>query len=337
MLFPWGCWLMRYETKIAIAAAGLALLAGCNGLASGPEKMPATAANPAPEVADYPTMLGAPYSVGTISYTPEDIPNYDEVGLASVYGADIVGKPTANGEIFAASAVSAAHKTMPLPSYVEVTALDTGRTIIVRVNDRGPMANDRLIALSPGAARQLGIGEQVAGVRVRRVNPPELERAALRSGQPASPRIDTPESLLKVLRDKLAKQPRTGTPAIAAAPSKAAAAPAKAVKSTAAQTTPGDAKAQPAPAKTVPAKPAEAKPAPTSPAAINGYVVQVAAFASRASAEALAKKLGANVLTTPDGKFHRVRYGPFASQSEAQAALKQARSKGYPQARLLRE
>jgi rare lipoprotein A len=72
-----------------------------------------------------------------------------------------------------------------MPSYVEITALDTGRTILVRINDRGPMTNDRLIDLSEGAARQLGIVDKgTTGVRVRRVNPPENEKSALRAGRP---------------------------------------------------------------------------------------------------------------------------------------------------------
>src|SRR3546814_14674210 len=75
------------------------------------------------------------------------------------------------------------HKTLPLPSYVEVTALDTGRTILVRVNDRGPMVTDRLIGLSLGAAEQLGIADGVTAVRVRRTNPPAAERRLLRAGE----------------------------------------------------------------------------------------------------------------------------------------------------------
>ena len=118
--------------------------------------------------------------------------------------AKIGRQVAANGEAFIPSAFTAAHKTLPLPSYVEVTALDTGRTILVRINDRGPFANDRLIDLSAGAARQLGItGQGVTGVRVRKVNPPEQERAALRSGRSVAERIATPESLLRVLNMKL--------------------------------------------------------------------------------------------------------------------------------------
>jgi rare lipoprotein A len=91
-------------------------------------------------------------------------------------------------------AISAAHHTLPLPSYAEVTDLKTGRTILVRVERRGPGDSQHAIELSPGAAAQLGIAAgSNEGVRVRRVNPPEQDRALLRSGNPAPERMATPK------------------------------------------------------------------------------------------------------------------------------------------------
>src|SRR3546814_11467809 len=110
-------------------------------------------------------MLGVPYKVGDTSYTPADVADYDAVGYASRYGDDHAGKPTANGEDFDPAAISAAHNTLPLPSYVEETALDTGRTILVRVNDREPKANVRQIDLSPADAAQRGRIDGRTGVR----------------------------------------------------------------------------------------------------------------------------------------------------------------------------
>src|SRR3546814_18298862 len=92
-------------------------------------------------------MLGVPYKVGDTSYTPADVADYDAVGYANRYGHDHAGKPTANGEDFDPAAISAAHMTLPLPSYVEVPAPDNRPTILVRVTDPGPMANDPLIDL----------------------------------------------------------------------------------------------------------------------------------------------------------------------------------------------
>jgi rare lipoprotein A len=307
------------------------LLSACGG--DGPKTIAAAEKAPSASVSDIPVKLGSPFTVGTTTYTPEDTSNYDEVGVAGWYGKELQGNPTANGEAFVSGAITAAHKTLPMPSYVEVTALETGRTILVRINDRGPMTNDRLIDLSEGAARQLGISEQgVAPVRVRRVNPPEQDRAVLRAGQSAAARLDTPESLLKVLRDKLAKMPKPEAPKVAAPEivtipkAKPVTAPAKVITKPAATK---------APAKAEPAKPAA--PEVKAVSANAGYSVQVAAFSSKANADQLASKLDAKVVASSDGKLHRVRFGPFASESEAKAALKNVQAKGYPQARLLRE
>ncbi|HKK92669.1 MAG TPA: septal ring lytic transglycosylase RlpA family protein [Longimicrobiales bacterium] len=101
---------------------------------------------------------------------------YDQRGEASWYGDEFDGRPTATGETFDMFGLSAAHRTLPLHTFVEVTRLDTGTRVIVRINDRGPFARTdrRIIDLSYGAARQLGMVESgVAPVRVRVVTPPE--------------------------------------------------------------------------------------------------------------------------------------------------------------------
>ncbi|MFD1950546.1 septal ring lytic transglycosylase RlpA family protein [Sphingomonas arantia] len=134
-------------------------------------------------VADLPVRIGRPYTVRGRTYVPAEDPTYDAVGMASWYGSES-GSQTANGERFRPDWIGAAHRTLPLPSYVEVTALDTGRTILVRVNDRGPFASDRIIDLSRGAARLLGVERTgTFRVRVRRVFPSERDRAALRAGR----------------------------------------------------------------------------------------------------------------------------------------------------------
>jgi rare lipoprotein A len=112
--------------------------------------------------------LGAPYKVAGRWYIPKEDPNYDQTGIASWYGSDFHGRVTANGEIFDMAALTAAHPTLPLPSYAYVTNLENGRTVLVRINDRGPYANDRVIDLSREVARQLGSeGQGLARVRVR--------------------------------------------------------------------------------------------------------------------------------------------------------------------------
>jgi rare lipoprotein A len=112
--------------------------------------------------------LGSPYKVAGRWYVPREDPSYDEYGIASWYGADFHGRRTANGEVFDANALTAAHPTLPLPCYAYVTNVDNGKTVLVRVNDRGPYVNDRLIDMSYAAAKQLGYASQGrARVRVR--------------------------------------------------------------------------------------------------------------------------------------------------------------------------
>jgi len=113
-----------------------------------------------------------PYEINGRRYYPKAQPDYDEIGLASWYGAAEHNRRTADGEVFDQYGLSAAHKTLPLPSIVEVTNLANGRRIRVRLNDRGPFVDGRLIDLSRGAAEKLGFGRQgVARVRVRYISP----------------------------------------------------------------------------------------------------------------------------------------------------------------------
>jgi rare lipoprotein A len=113
-------------------------------------------------------MLGKPYQVGGIWYTPREEPGYNRVGRASWYGELFHGRRTANGEIYDMDRLSAASPTLPLPVYAQVTNLSNGRTIVVRINDRGPYANDRILDLSRRSAEVLGFrGSGTALVRVK--------------------------------------------------------------------------------------------------------------------------------------------------------------------------
>lgn len=113
----------------------------------------------------------------------------DQVGFASWYGDELRGRPTASGEPFNPDAYTAAHPTLPLQSHVEVTALDTGRTILVRINDRGPYHKGRIIDVSFAAARALGMtGHGARPVRIARVTPAGADAEALRSGRQAASR-----------------------------------------------------------------------------------------------------------------------------------------------------
>ena len=281
----------------------------------------ALAQGPAAMVEDRPVLLGEPYSVAGVTYRPADPAAYDEPGYAEPIDAGSKSATTANGEAFVAGAITAAHKSLPLPSYVEVTALDSGRTILVRINDRGPMRNDRIIGLSPGAMAQLGLAGGPAPVRVRRVNPPDQDQVALRRHEHAAERLESPPALLKVLRERLTK-----TAASPAMPPPVASTlkPAPRMRAGASFDT---APAPPA-ALATPAAPRTKAPAPPAKPAMTkgGYVVQVGAFSSRANADALAKRIGAQV-HGGEGLW-RVRFGPYPTRQAAQAGVRAAAAQG---------
>ena len=137
--------------------------------------------------------VGKPYTVGGRVYNPEENPNYSAEGLASWYGDDFHGRQTANGEIFDMASITAAHPTLPIPSYARVTNLANSKSIIVRVNDRGPYHANRVIDVSVRTAKLLGFYDNgVTRVRVDYVGRAALEgsddtklAATLRSGTPA--------------------------------------------------------------------------------------------------------------------------------------------------------
>lgn len=137
--------------------------------------------------------VGKPYVVAGRTYVPEEDVNYRAEGLASWYGDDFHGRQTANGEVFDMSSLTAAHPTLPMPSYARVTNLSNGKSLVVRVNDRGPYHGNRLIDVSNKAAELLEFkGNGVARVRVEYVGRAPLEgsddrqlMATLRTGVPA--------------------------------------------------------------------------------------------------------------------------------------------------------
>ncbi len=311
---------MRLPVNQLVPLAALTLLLGC-GSGDRPQAEPVPATNgPA---SDYPMVIGAPFVVDGVTYTPSDTMNYDTVGYAAM------------GETGDES-ISAAHRTLPVPSYVEVTSLDSGKTILVRVERRGPMTGDRLIELSPGATAQLGLlGKDRPPVRVRRVNPPEPERAMLRSRQRAPDRMDTPKSLVAVLMRKL--DPKAVVPALPDTPLAAGPVPKPSPAPSAAQAVVPRIKplprTRPVPATAPTPQPVSAAtPARTSPQ--GRFAVQAGAFSSRDRANVVAAKIGGHV--SPHGNLWIVHSGPFATRAAADAALAKAKSAGYSDARIQR-
>ncbi|HEX7822781.1 MAG TPA: SPOR domain-containing protein [Sphingobium sp.] len=264
-------------------------------------------------------------------------PMLDDVGYAGII-AD--SGPSMDGVIVAA------HRTLPVSAYAEVTSLATGRTIVVRIATHGLPGKDRVIDLSCGAIRQLGLSALPAPIRVRRVNPPEQEQAALNAGKPVAERIPSPPGLLSALRKKLPPAvhansrpesdecPRTAdettnrpdTPLPVTPKTPKAPPPARQV----AQEKP---KPKPALPDRVAPRPMVVPKSAVEPAKGSGFAIQVAAFSNRAKADALARTLGGHVETA--GGIARVRKGPYATEAAARAALPQIRAKGFADARVV--
>jgi rare lipoprotein A len=198
---PFGC-ARAFAAHFGALAAICLLLANCSGSSSFGSLDPrygvsssarvVAPGEPIPKGGGY-NRVGTPYTIAGRTYTPEENPNYRAEGVASWYGEDFHGRQTANGEVFDMHSMSGAHPTLPLPSYARVTNLSNNKSVIVRVNDRGPYSGNRLIDVSERAANLLGFhGSGLAPVRVEYVGRAPLEGsddrqliATLRTGEPA--------------------------------------------------------------------------------------------------------------------------------------------------------
>lgn len=228
---------------------------------------------------------------------------YTERGIASWYGRKFHGRRTANGEIYNMHAMTAAHRTMPLPSYARVRNPANGREIVVRVNDRGPFVRGRIIDLSYVAAIKLGVQSGLAPVEVTRITFEDIRSGAWRR----APGID-PTTPAAVADDAVPsfRSPPPVEPNAVLSPSEA---PAVArVADTAAAT------------------------ALESPAAADGFWVQLGAFKLRAGADAFHRRVAADLewlapllVVASDGELYRLQAGPYPARDEAQAMAQRVR------------
>jgi rare lipoprotein A len=259
--------------------------------------------------------IGAPYQVNGIWYVPAHEPDYDETGVASWYGDEFQGKPTANGEIFDMNVVSAAHPTLPIPSMVEVTNLTNGRSIIVRINDRGPFVGSRLIDLSSRGAELLGFRNQGhTNVRVRYVGPANAEPVvtAQNLSQPIHVAADTGTKPL-------------GEAAIAPPPPRP-----RAVASVA------------TPVAAAVAEQAAVTPQQTLTAQSGQAFVQVGAFSLLANANRLRDQTASlgpvqvvEAANAEGNTIYRVVLGPVANRAEALAKVQEINAGGTTSARVM--
>ena len=289
--------------KGAMIAAAFSTLAACaslGGKGDAPIGAPVVT-DPAPIVSG--TMR--PYQIRGRWYHPKEQPNYDEVGQASWYGSYHHGRSTSTGERFDMNGLTAAHKTLPLPSLVEVTNRANGRRVILRVNDRGPFVDNRIIDLSRGAAEELGLLQQGVGdVRVRYVGPAprqgggtvlrRAEAGAAPQPQPVRPQVQAQSQGPRPYYDSATSQ------------------------------------AQPVAQPTYTA---------TQPPVSSAYWVQAGAYSDRRGADQVARRLGDKAVVQNidrNGRpLFRVVVGPWPDAGAAERARQAVMARGFDDALLI--
>ncbi|TNJ20802.1 septal ring lytic transglycosylase RlpA [Aeromonas sobria] len=248
-----------------------------------------------------------------------DIKHYSEEGTASWLSPDLDGQNTANGDVLDSKLFSAAHRNLPIPSYVRVTNLDNGLETIVRVNDRGPFNSPRLIDLSYAAAKQLEMVDSgEARVRLELINDTPDQMVIM---EPMKPIEMTPTTPAAAAPNTLSQDGFLGEPtALAMATPAADPAPVKAPAA--------------APAKAAPVKPASAKAAAPASSG-DGKMIQVLASGSQERAEAMGKvmtqRYGVPYRVDAHGAIFRVLIGPVATDQQA-SVLEKVRQGGLEQA-----
>lgn len=269
------------------------------------ESKPTSASSPVPK--GY--KLGKPYVIAGVRYFPRYDPDYNETGIASWYGEPFHGRDTANGERYDMNELTAAHKTMPMPSTVRVTNLENGRKLMLRVNDRGPFVDGRIIDISRRGAQLLGFHRKgTAKVRVEFVKFAPLTAVADRLqrqdagelvGIQSEPVADRPEITSQYIDPPMTKNKIGGS------------------------------------SKDTPTS------APANGTTLNGMFVQVGAFAERGNALRLAVLLtgiSPSVIAAANvsGRtLYRVRLGPIATMEQADRLLARTIEAGYDDARLI--
>ncbi len=268
----------------------------------------------------------ASYEVFGERYTlMESRENYQEEGIASWYGTRFHGNKTSNGEIYDMYRLSAAHKTLPIPTYLKVTNLDNGLSTIVRVNDRGPFHQERVIDLSYAAAIKLGFASKgTTRVKLESIVPPspeQLKAEQAKKTQAAKLEHDRRARLARLERERIAREKQ------------------KKMAVAIIDNTPTLENAQPI----------EWQPTPQQLADIQSdemkQYIQVGAFADRNNAEKLLQTLLGENMPSPEliehtinsNRVFRVRIGPVNDEDKAQLLLQQLASLGHTNSRLISE
>lgn len=266
--------------------------------------------------------VGQPYEIGGIWYYPKVDYSYSETGIASWYGPNFHGKRTANGEIFDQHAMTAAHRTLPMPSVVRVTNLENGRSIKVRINDRGPFKRGRIIDLSRRGAELLGfISQGTAKVRVEIVESESRQLAAIAQGG-ADDRAPEAVPRVAVVAQELAPPGSAGQSSVPPAPNATVQTASRRPAATVADVQLDE----------------QVERLPISPSDI---FVQAGAFAQVHNANRLRARLSplgnAEIAETlvDQRRLYRVRLGPLATVAEADRLIEVLAANGFTDARVV--
>ena len=282
--------------------------------------------------------VGKPYQIGGIWYYPKEDYDFDETGIASWYGTKFHGRRTANGEIYDMNALTAAHRTLPMPSYVRVTNLENGRSLVLKVNDRGPFARGRIIDVSRRGSQLLGFQRKgTAKVRVQILADKSRAIASRLKSQKQLAQTGSPITVKRLPKAKVnAEQlpPPTGAkasePIASLPPPKPAPAPAQ----PAAEAAPPQGRELPEPVT------GKVSNKPVRPSSI---YVQAGAFGQYANANKVRARLSpigpvkvTSVLVNGQDLF-RVRVGPLENGAAADRMLDRVTQAGYENARIIVE
>lgn len=268
--------------------------------------------------------VGSPYTIKGKRYYPSVDYDYNQTGIASWYGPNFHGKTTANGEIYNQNDLTAAHKTLPMPSIVRVTNLENGKSLIVRVNDRGPYAHSRIIDMSKKSAELLGFRKQgVAKVRVQVLEAESRQVAKMAQGGQDTRGVEVP------MNQRGYKSPQVKY---------ASAQPAPQIKEQPASLTGDD-------LKSIPGHMREGQFYPDPmisqyPVGTQRISIQLASFASRENAMKFSSSLDQygraqiHPITLDNVTYYRVRF-PASNVSEADALLERFIADGYNNSRIV--
>ena len=277
--------------------------------------------------------FGKPYQIQGVWYYPAENFEYEETGIASWYGVQFHGRKTANGDLYDMNALTAAHRTLPMPSFVRVTNLENGRSLILKVNDRGPFARSRIIDVSRRGAQLLGFHDEgTAQVRVQIMADQSRAIAARMKSRTQLASTGTPITISRL------PKPAVATESLAPPPGARVAAN---------QGAPVQSPAPPPPRRVASRAPllpdSETNVVTVEPVKKTNIYIQAGAFSRFNNANKVRARLSplgpvkiSPVLIKGRDLF-RVRVGPLATVAEADEMLKTVTRTGYPNARIIIE